>query len=76
MSAAEAQNITSLTITTLSMMRTDDAFQALFQFIESSTHTYGVEEACLPRKRKVPRRYDEGISNGDFSETVHDYYRR
>jgi hypothetical protein len=21
-------------------------------------------------------RYDEGISNGDFSETVQDYYRR
>ena len=76
LSAAEAQHIASLTITTLTTMRTDDAFEAFYQLVKSLSGTYDVEQPCLPRKRKVPRRYNEGISNGDFNETVEDYYRR
>ena len=76
LSATAAQHIASLTITTLTTMRTDDAFRAFYQLLKSLSGTYDVEQSCFPWKRKVPRRYNEGISNGDFNETVEDYYRR
>ena len=50
LSAAMAQHIASLTVTTLSKMRTDEAFQAFFDLIESLRTSAGVERPSLPRK--------------------------
>ena len=72
LSAAEAQHITSLTITTLSKMRTDEAFQSFFDFVQSIRTSYGVEQPSLPRKRRMPRRLDDG-SSGSFSGTVEEH---
>lgn len=48
LSATEAHHIASLTITTLSKMRTDEAFQAFFDLVESFRSSFDVEEAVLP----------------------------
>ena len=34
------------------------------------------DEPVLPRRRKLPRRYDDGYQEGDFPDTVEDHYRR
>lgn len=74
LSASMAQHIASLTVTTLSKMRTDEAFQAFFDLIESLRTSAGVEQPSLPRKRKVPRRIDDGNGGDYFSETVEEHY--
>ena len=74
LSASMAQHIASLTVTTLSKMRTDEAFQAFFDLIESLCTSAGVEQPSLPRKRKVPRRIDDGNGGDYFSETVEEHY--
>ena len=70
LSAAMAQHIASFTVTTLSKMRTDEAFQVFFTSGSLCTSA-GVEQPFLPRKRKVPRRSDDGDY---FSETVEEHY--
>ena len=75
LSAAEAQHIASLTVTTLSEMRTDQSFQAFFDLVESLRISAGVDQPSLPRKRKVPRWIDDTNGGGYFSETVEEYYR-
>ena len=35
-----------------------------------------VEEPQLPRRRKNPRRYDDGMTSGDFHDTAKAYYRQ
>ena len=62
-SAAEDQQITSMIVATLNSMCSDDQFD-LFGDIELS-----VSEAQLPWQRKLPRRYDDGSSSGDFHST-------
>ena len=75
LSAAEAQHIASLTVTTLSQMRTDAAFMAFFGLVECLRTSAEVEQPSLPRKRRVPRRIDDGATRGHFSETVEEHYR-
>ena len=70
LSAANAQHIASLTVTTLCKMRTDGAFQAISALVESLGTSVGAEQPSLPRKRKVPRRIDNGSG-----ETVEEHYR-
>ena len=75
LSVANAQHIASLTVTTLCKMRTDGAFQAFFALVESLGTSVGAEQPSLPRKRKVPRRIDNGSGIGYFSEMVEEHYR-
>ena len=70
LSAADAQHIASLTVTTLHKMRTNVAFQAFFDLVELLRTSAGVEQPSLPRKRKVPRRIDDGNGGAYFSETL------
>ena len=55
-------------------MRTDEAFQSFFDLVQSIRTSYGVEQPSLPRKRRMPRRLDDG-SSGSFSGTVEEHYR-
>ena len=75
LSAANAQHIASLTVTTLCKMRTDAEFQAFFAMLKSLCSSVGAEQPSLPRKRKVPRRIDNGSGDNYSSETVEEHYR-
>ena len=75
LSAAEAQHTTSLTVSTLTKIRTDQSFRLFFTLVQSLCQSLNVEEPVLPRKRKVPRHLDDGSAdNSFFSETVEDWY--
>ena len=66
MSAAEGQHITAMTVATLNSMRSDDQFDLFWDLVVLKAEELGVDEPKLPRKRKLPHRYDDGSSSGDF----------
>ena len=59
----------------MSKLRTDEAFQAFYDLVESLRTAVGVEQPSLPRKRKVPRRIDDSGGGEFYSETVEEHYR-
>ena len=75
LSAANAQHIASLTVTTLCKMRMDAEFQAFFAMIKSLCTSVGAEQPSLPRKRKVPRKIDNGNGDNYSIEAVEEHYR-
>ena len=53
-------------------IKTDEAFQAVFQLVECLWSSGSVEQPSLPQK--VLRWIDNGACRGYFSETVKEYY--
>lgn len=74
MSAAAGQKIAEMTVTTLQSIRSDENFTLFWEKITKMASNLDVSDAVLPRRRKRPRRYDDG-SEGDFPEKVEDFYR-
>ena len=73
LSAAEAQDLASLSVATLQGMRTGEASTVFYASVESLQQKLGVIDAVLPRKRKAPKRYSDG-SEGFHSEIPQDMY--
>ena len=69
MSAAEGQEVTSMTVATLNSMRSDDHFDLYGDVVILKAEELSVSEPQLPRQRKFPRRYDDGSSSGDYTPT-------
>ena len=76
LSAAEAQSVAKLTVTTLKKMRADESFDLFFKLVLSLQESTGTNPPTLPRKRKVPRQYEAGSGEGYHSSTVQDLYRQ
>ena len=76
MSACEGQKMVNLTVSTLQSIRKEQAFDLFWEHVESKRVQADVASPTLPRKRKVPQRYEIGDSNPEFSSTAKDYYRR
>ena len=75
LSAAEGQAITAMTVKTLESLRNDEKFKLFFKRVTSDARDHGVSEACLLRRRKVPRRLDEGSAEHSFPASVDDHYQ-
>ena len=73
-SAAEGQAITVMTVFTLKYLRNDANFDLFWQKITASAEDLHVDKPALPRRRKVPRRLDDG-STPTLHKTVEDHYR-
>ena len=76
LSAAEAQHVAALTVTTIRKMRSDEDFDLFFQLLLSMQKSKGTNPPKLPRKRKAPRRFSEGTGEAYHSPTVKEHYRR
>ena len=74
MSAAEGQDITALTITTLKFLHNNDSFDLYWKKTTVAATNLDIDEPILPRRHKAPRWIDEG-STPTFHETVKDHYR-
>ena len=72
MSAAEGQGVTSMTVTTLKSLRNNANFNLYWKKTTDAAANLNVSEPALPRRRKAPRRFDEG-STPTFHETVEDH---
>ena len=76
MSASEGQHVASMTVTTLQSLRNDDNFALFWQKIEIIKKDLDIEDPKLPRKRKVPRRYEDGNRQAEFDTDVKAYYKK
>ena len=76
LSAAESQRIASTTVKALQSIRDDTYFDLFWQKVESLRSSLDVEEPKLPRKRKVPRRYEEGTADAEYFDDCKAHYRQ
>ncbi len=74
MSAAEGQEVTSLTLATLKSLRNDSSFDLFWKRTCAVVDKLDINGPTLPRRRKVPRHLDDG-SEQSFPETVEQHYR-
>ena len=75
LSAADGQNIAELTCKTLERIRTDDSFKLFWEKVLRLQQSLGVGEPSLPRKRKVPKRFEVGTSEGFSLHTPEALFR-
>ncbi len=58
-----------MTVTTLKSIRSDEQFDQFWEVVVTKAETLGVSEPQLPRHRKLPCRFDDWSSAGDFADT-------
>ncbi len=75
-SAAEGQSTASMTVTALEFLRSDDQFSLFWEKVQLMTESRNVDEPKLPRQRKRPKRYEDGVAAPEFDVAVEDRYRR
>ena len=73
-SAAEGQQVARMTVETIEKMR--ESFDAFWTKVTQVAHRLGVDDPQLPRHLKRPRRFDDGLSEGDFHTDPKTYYRQ
>ena len=76
LSAAEAQHIIALSVTTLEKMRTADNFSLFYKVVLNLQDHTNTDSPILPRKRRAPQHLEVGESTGYHSSTVEELYRR
>ena len=64
-----------MTVAMLNSMRSDDQFYILWDMVILKAEELGVSEPQLPRQRKLPHRYDDGSSSGDFTSTPKAHFK-
>ena len=74
MSAAEGQEVMQSTLSTLQSIRDDSSFGHFWKRITATSEKLDIEKPSLPRRRKTPRRFDEG-SAPSFPGDVEEHYR-
>ena len=68
LSAAEGQQVARTSLETLKSLRTDQSYE-LFWLNVNKAEELEIEKPMLPRRRKRPRRFEEG-EDGYHHETV------
>ena len=61
-SAAEGQQVAQITVQTLRSLRNEASFDLFWLKVNKIASDFGIGEPQFPRRRKVPRRYDDGQS--------------
>ena len=75
LSASEGQVAVTLTIDTLSSLRSVEEFQSLWRDTIDEAGKLEVNEPILPRRCKAPKSVEIGKGEGHHSETPKDHYR-
>lgn len=76
MSSVEGHAVAMLTVSTLKGLRTEDHFDLFWQKILKLKEEVDVGEPQLPRKRKLPCRFEQGIAENEYPLSPKDEYRR
>ena len=74
-SAAKGQEVAYMVIKTLQGIQTEQSFDLLWAKLAKLSETLDVDEPQLPRRRKVPLRYEDGLASCHFHDTPKVYYR-
>ena len=75
-SAAEGQGIAKMVIATLWTLRTEESFSLFWKKIEAVAKSITVGETQLPRRRRLPTRYEDGLASHEFHDSPMLYYRQ
>ena len=75
-SAAGGQKVSGFTLRTLEGIRSDGQFDLFWKLVLLKSRNLDISEPQLPRKRKVPRRFEVGEGEVHFPATVEEHYRR
>ena len=75
-SASEGQIVAEKTKLTLLSIRNEASFDSFWEKVVGMSERVHVEEPRLSRRRRVPRRYEDGIAEPEYSTTPEDHYRR
>ena len=68
LSAAEGQRIAHMTVETLKSVRSEESFDLFREKAGGIFSELDISEPRIPRRRRLPRRYDDGQSEGDFHD--------
>lgn len=77
MSAASGQHLARLTTETLENIRNEESFNAFYDavLIKVKQHPE-VSDPVVPRKRRIPQRYEPGSAAPEYPVTARDHYRQ
>ena len=75
-SACEGQGVVKMTVQALQSIRSDEKFDLFWKYLETKSSAVDVCTPELPRRKRVPRRFEVGKAEPEYSDTVQDYYRR
>ncbi len=73
--AAEGQEIGDMVVRTLQSIRSDECFDLFWLKVVAIAEPFDIQPQ-LPRRRKVPRRYDSGSAEGEFHDNPKAYFRQ
>lgn len=73
--AAEGEKMATLTVQTLQTMRNDEQFALFWEKVKKRQHDLKIYEPQLPRKKRIPKRLDDG-SQPYNPVSVEDMYRK
>lgn len=76
LSAAEGHRIAIMTVDTIVKMRTDECFDMFWESVKVNAASVHVAEPRLPRRRRMPQRYESGTAAAHFQSTVEGHYRQ
>ena len=74
-SAAEAQKVAEMTVSTLQSVRNAEMFDLFWTKVTNRASDVDVNEPVLPRQWKTPRRIDYGVAEAEFPSDVEALYR-
>ena len=74
LSASEGQRIAAMTVKTLQSLRSDSNFDSFWRKAEITRHKFDIDAPELPRKRKLPRRLDDGNAEPEFSSDCKQHF--
>ena len=69
-SAAEGQAVVQMTVKAIQSTRSDAKYNLFWEKVTKMANDLDVDEPKLPRKRKVPRRYDTGEAEAEFHSSL------
>ena len=67
--------IAAMTVKTLQSTRNEEDFKRFWTRTTARANEFDVSDPVLPRRRKIPRRYEIGTGEGSHPEGVDEYYR-
>ena len=69
-SAVEGQMAADKTITTLQKIRKEDSFNGFWEKVVEFSSDKDVDDPVLPRRRKQPRRFEEGSVSHEYDSCL------
>ena len=75
-SASEGQQVAEMVVKTLETLRNEQSYNMFWEKVNKASREYGTDEPKLPRKRKMPQRFQIGNDDGYFQQNAQSHYRQ